>query len=139
MSTVGDLATLSYSTDSGSTYTPFAEVKEINGNKITAPEVKTTSLADAAETSQPGKPDHGEISCKIEFLKTITSTILGWMTNRTVIMIKLTADDGATDSDNEVSCWVKEFDPFGTLKDNELVISTITFRVTGAGAFTAGS
>ena len=134
-SLVGDAATLNYSLDN-SVFTPFAGILEINGNKITAAEVETTKLASAAVTKQAGIPNYGEIVLKIEFDKTITGTILGWMAAKTNLYFNVTINEGSSEA---VPGFVKEFDPFGTLKENQRIESTITIAVSDAANFTPGT
>jgi hypothetical protein len=141
LATVGDGSYLAYSTD-GTTFTNFANIESINGNKPKAAKIKTTKLIATAnaETAQPGRVDYGEIVAKIRFLAATVALVNGWLTNKTILYFKTVVIDGATtDSSDMIQGFVMEFDAFGELQANKEIISTITIGTTGADTFTAGS
>ena len=141
MAATGDLAKLYYSSDSGVTYTAFATIEDITGNKVTAPKVKTTKLDSPAETSQPGLPDYGSFQLKIRFDKVISGTILGWMNAKTLLYFKAQVNDNSPNTGTSEPCqgYVSDFDPFGQLVNNKEVISSITLTLTGAASWVPGS
>ena len=138
LETVGDGAILSYSTDDAA-YTDFAEIIDITSPKITPPEVKTNNLSDTSVKTQPGsKVDYGEAGITLKFKKAILTTIMGWISAGTILYFRITVVDGAATHQSiaKFQAWVKELDPFGELKENEMVQTKVSFRVTGALTFT---
>jgi hypothetical protein len=139
--TVGDGVIVEYSSDDV-TYTPFAEVLELEGNKITPPEIKANNIADAAVTSQPGqKIDYGEVPLQIKFKKAIAAILMTAVNSGTIQFYRITVIDGAAThrSIAKFEAWIKELDLFGAIKEGEMLITKITFRITGASTFTAGT
>ena len=136
--TTGTGSTISYSLD-GTTYTEFGDIIDITPPKITSPEVKTTALKSAAETSQPGTPDYGEAVFTGKFKVAIVATILGWIKNKKVIFIKILVKDGdptatpvVLDTYSKGQGWCKDYTPLGKeLKQNTMVEATLTLKITG--------
>ena len=141
--TTGDKALIEYSLD-GTSYTPFADIIDIDTNEITAPEVKNTPIDADAETSQPGRPDYGKVAPTLKFKKTVATLIRGWMKNKTILFFRVTVRDkgtgtGATDSAYVFQGWVETYSALGTLKAGELVVSKVGIKITGEDTFTEGS
>jgi hypothetical protein len=136
---VFDGMTLDYSVD-GTTFQTFGVLFSLNGNKITAPEVSTASLASTAMPSQPGVPDYGEFTAEIYWAAAQVTLVNGWVAAKTKqLWWKVSIPDGTTKSTDTKIGWVKEFDPIGSAKLNEEIITSITVKVVAAPTFTAGS
>lgn len=130
----GDNATFSYSTSgTANSYTAAGNIEDITGNKITVTEVKTTKLDSAAELSQPGLPDYGQVGVKLRWLKTFVTLALGWVTNKTRLWFQVVVTDPATTNTGTLTFtgYVKELDPVGQLVNNKEVITDVTLKVDG--------
>jgi hypothetical protein len=135
---VGNNATFWYSPDQV-TWTQIGKIVNIQSFKVTSPEVKITTLGDTAQKSQPGTPDYGELMVESTYAKSLVCTLLGFQQNKTIQYWKMTVDDSATvDSVSIVQGWVKEYDPFGDIKEDEKINSKITIKVTDVIVFTVG-
>lgn len=138
---VGDLAKVYYSLD-GTTFTEFADVKKFKKNKIKSPKVPTSNLQSTAETSQPGRPEFGEMELTIGHNANLTNTITGWMVAKTVLQFKSQINDGSnltSGTSDIITGFVSEFDAWGEVKENEQILSDITITASGSDTFTAGT
>ncbi len=135
---VGDNATIGYSTSgSAGSFTVFANVEDITGNKVEAPVVTTTKIDNAAVTKQAGVPDYGSVSTKLRFLKSIMSTVLGWVAAKTTMYFQVITDpSGPTPGTLTCTGFVKSVDPLGQLVQNKEIITDVTFEISGAGTLT---
>ncbi len=135
---VGDNATISYSlSGTAGSYIAFANIEDITGNKIDVPKVITTKIDNAAVTKQGGVPDCGAIGVKFRFLKSMLTTVLGWVNNKTSLWFQVATDpSGPTPGTVTATGFIGSIDPLGTLTQNKEIITDGTIEISGAGTLT---
>ena len=134
---LGNEASIAYTVD-GTTYVDFASIVDIAPGKWSAKEIANTNLASKNITTQPGLPDFGECAYTIRYAGATVPLIRGWMKAKKILGFKITVNDGDPTADPVVADsvypftgWVKEFDPLGTLKEDEIADSKIIVRIVG--------
>ncbi len=122
----------------GTTYVEFAKVMDLAPGKWSAAEIKNTNLKSKNQTSQPGIPDFGECAYTIRYKGATVTLIRGWMKAKKTLGFRITVIDGdptatpaVPNSQFPFTGWVKDFDPTGTLKEDEVADSKITIKVIG--------
>ncbi|MCL2640619.1 MAG: hypothetical protein FWD53_07235 [Phycisphaerales bacterium] len=135
---VGDNGTIQYK-NSGD-FKPLAAVWDITPNKVLVKQVDTTKLASAADESQAGTPDYGEVSVTISASPANTTLINKWIVTKQTNTFKLTVEDQSDTNDDpteEFNAWVKEFSPLGEeIKKDEPLKSKLVLKITGVPTFT---
>ncbi len=138
----GDAIAISYtlSTSGTPTYVPFAKIVDAAGYKITAARIAAEVLGSTSKKSTAGKPDYGDLGLTIVYDKALTALITGWMNSKLTLGFQVTVTEATgTASLATFIGWVKEFDPFGTVKEDTRVESKISIQITDVVTFTPGS
>lgn len=81
-----------YSID-GSSYTQFTEGTDVELPEIARKMIERLLLGGTAVDVYPARLDYGMLTLKTEYGSALFNTVLGWETNKTLLYIKLEADD----------------------------------------------
>lgn len=133
---VGDGATVSYATDS--VFTTILGIKDITAPKYASPEVDTTAINAAADTSQAGRVKASDVTLTLQFNLTQSTALMALQLAQTQLNWKVALDDnGAAFSNSTADStitfvgWIKEYDPFSTINQNKEVESKLVIQPSG--------
>ena len=137
---IGYGASLSYSTTSGGTFTPIAELSEMVPPKTVVKDAEVTRYDSPGETEEfvTGYRNGGEPTFKANFLKAQYAILYGMI--GTPFYWKFQFNDGTVPTTGSViECygWINEMGAEVPMK--EKVSCTLKMRISGLPTFTAGT
>lgn len=143
--TLGYGTDLSYSTNSGSTYSSVAQILEINGLAVKVTKVDQTGLLSPNKTRQkrPGLADVDDLTLKIIYKASMMASLVNLLTGAAdggaqTVLWRVTLPDGTSTGSTAIfTGFISDLSLAVPLDDN--ITQDMSITVTGAYTFTQGS
>jgi hypothetical protein len=142
---VGDGATLAVATDpSMFSTTLITKLEDFKLPPFESAKVATTKIDDTAGTKQPGIPTLGACDVTVRHSNSISTTLTGYQTAKTMLWFKATLNDAGTitnpgtQNGNYVfTGFIGNYDPAKEIKINTEILSS--FQIEGSGTILVNS